>query len=264
MPFAPPCRYAGALLLGFLAAAPVPAAAWGSLLLIDAPPRTATLAAGPSVWALPAYPGAKRTEWRLIPGVDYNAPSGFFASTDSGLGRNFSRREDVQAGVRLWPQFGRRPRDLQRGIASIGPRLQIEGFANAQVLPALLLQSGLLYGAGRCRDGAQAEVGMASGLPIGAELLGIGLAATFANRAFRQSYFGVSSVEAAASGTPAWPMPGGRQDMSLTLSAEHRFNREWRLAGQLVAARLLGAAAHSPLIASREQRAATFTLWHDF
>ena len=101
---APRADAALAACLGF---APLAAHAWGSLLLIDAPPAISTLAVGPSLWTLPAYPGAQHERPRLIPGIDYYAASGFFASSDSAVGWNFAPREKVQAGLRLWPHTGR-------------------------------------------------------------------------------------------------------------------------------------------------------------
>lgn len=240
------------------------AQAAGSLLLIEAPPPVATFAVGSSVWALPAYPGSRRERWALLPGLDWYAPSGLFASTDLGLGWNLSRRSDLQAGLRLWPDLGRGGRDLPRGIHAVGTRLQAEGFFNYQLLPVLLLQSGASFGGGRHHDGAQLELGATSGLPIGKDLLGIGLAATLANRAYRQSLIGVSLGESQASGLPAWQATGGWHDASLTLSYEHKFDAHWHLDAQWIVARLLGDLAHSPLVQSPRQNTATMTLWYAF
>jgi outer membrane scaffolding protein for murein synthesis (MipA/OmpV family) len=256
-------RTRAVLAAAVLAAAAQAAGAWGGLLLIEAPPAATALAVGPSLWVLPRSPGASNSQLSLLPGVDLGTPGGFFASTDTGVGWNLSSRADVQAGLRLWPQFGRRQADAPRGIDALGHRLQAEAFANWAALPVLLLQSGVLAGGGRHHDGVQTEIGATSGLPIGNDLLGIGLAATWANGAWRRSYFGVSAAEAAASGLPAWQPGAGWQDVSLTLSAEHKLGAKWRLSGQLIVARLLGAAAHSPLTASPRQTAATLTLWRD-
>jgi len=255
------CR--AALALG-LATAALPARAWGSLLLIDPPPAATTLAAGAALWTLPSYPGAHRTQTALLPALDLEARNGFFASTDTGLGWNLSGRADVQAGWRLWPQFGRRARDVPAGIGGVGDRLQLEAFANVAAMPALLLQSGLSWGAGQNRDGAQLELGITSGVPIGADLLGIGVSATYANHAWRQSYYGISVPQAAASGLPQTRLPAGWQDLSLTLSTEHRWGEHWRVDLQWIAARLLGAAATSPLAQTRRQQALTLDLWRTF
>jgi outer membrane scaffolding protein for murein synthesis (MipA/OmpV family) len=238
--------------------------AWGSLLLIEAPPAQTSIAVGPSAWSLPRFPGAHASRQMLLPGVDIYRADGIFASTDTGLGWNLLSRPEWQAGVRLWPQFGRSRADVPAGIATVGHRLQAEVFVNHLVLPVVLLQSGWLHGAGRDHDGTQVELGATSALPIGGQLLGIGLATTWANRGFRQSYFGVASAEAQASGLPAATLGAGWQDASLTLSAEHRWGPQWRLSGQIVRAKLLGAAARSPLTRSPMQTAATLTLWRDF
>ena len=253
---------AGAALLAALGAGPAHAA--GNLLLIEAPPAQASLMLGASVWVLPQYPGAKKTDAMLLPALDYQHPNGFFASTDLGVGWNLSPLKTVQAGVRLWPQFGRSRKDGPAGLEPVGLRIQPQAFANLQVGQVLLLQSALLYGAGRDRDGVQLELGATSGIPIGDDLIGIGLSATWANQAWRQSYFGVSAGESRASGLPAYALESGWHDASLTLSAEHRFGPLWRLSGQLVLARLGASAARSPITQARRQDLATLTLWRAF
>lgn len=258
-----PRSLAGLAAVAGLAACPLQAPAAGNLLLIDAPPQSTTLAVGPSLWSLPRYPGGGKNELRLLPGVDVYTSGGFFASTDLGLGWNASPRSDAQAGVRLWPQFGRRGSDAPAGLQPIGDRVQLEAYGNWQAMRALLLQAGVLHGAGRHHDGSQLELGATSGLPIGDDLLGLGASATWANRAFRQSYFGVSAQESAASGLPAWNLGAGWQDAALTFSGEHRFGPHWRLDGQWIVTRLLGAAAHSPVAQRRQSSMATLTLWRE-
>jgi outer membrane scaffolding protein for murein synthesis (MipA/OmpV family) len=250
-------------LSGLAAAAAWPALAAGNLVLIDPPPAATAVAVGPSLWSLPRYPGARGSELRLLPGVDVYTSSGFFASTDSGVGWNFAPGDDVQTGLRLWPQLGRRAPDAPPGLQPIGDRLQLQAYANWQAMRALLLQAGVLHGAGRQRDGSQLELGATTGLPLAGDLLGIGLSATCADRAYRQSYFGVSAQESAASGLPAFGLAGGWQDAALTFSGEHRLGAHWRLDGQWVLARLLGAAAQSPVAQRRRSSTATLTLWRE-
>ena len=249
-----------------LAAGLLPAAAGaaGNLLLIEAPPTQTTLALGASVWSLPQYPGARKSDTLLLPALDYQHANGFFASTDLGLGWNLSPTPAVQAGVRLWPQFGRSRKDGPAGLEPIGLRIQPQAYANLQVGQVLLLQSGLLYGAGRDRDGLQLELGATSGIPVGDSLIGIGLAATWANRAYQQSYFGVSAAESRASGLPAFSPKSGLLDTSLTISAELKFGPQWRLSGQVVLARLSTDTARSPVVQDRRQDLATLTLWRSF
>ncbi len=242
---------------------PTPSFAWGDLLLIDAPPEHATRAAGVTFWSLPRYVGSGSQRNVLYPAFDFYGTSGLFASTENGLGWNFSSRKDLQAGVRLWPEFGRKANEGHAGFSKIGARLQQEAFINYQAGPALLLQSGLLHGSGRHNAGVKLEIGATSGVPIGPDLLGIGISATYANGAHRQSYYGVSAADAVTSGLPATRLGPGWHDVSLTLSTEHRFNAHWHADAQLIAARLVSTIADSPFV-SRMQTAATASLFHDF
>ncbi|WP_144006884.1 MipA/OmpV family protein, partial [Pelomonas sp. KK5] len=153
------------------------------------------------------------------------------------------------------PQWGRPRRYAPAGAEASGTRVLGELFANVQATPYLLLQSGASWGSGRRRDGAQLELGATSGLPIGDELIGIGLAASYANAAQLRGSFGID---------PAWQPSRGWQDWSLAVSAEHRFSADWSLSGQWLGARLLGAAARSPLTQSRFQPSFTLSLWRRF
>lgn len=242
----------------------VPARAAGNLMLIEAPPPKSTLAVGGSVWSLPAYPGAKKSDTLVLPALDWQLPNGLFVSTDTGVGWNLSSNKALQAGVRLWPHFGRSRKDSPAGLEPISLRIQPQAFANLLVGEVLLLQSGVLYGAGRDRDGLQVELGATSGIPIGDSLIGIGVATTWANKAYRNSYYGVSAAESRSSGLRAFALDSGWLDTSLTVSAEVKFNAQWRLSGQVVLARLNKSVAASPVAQQRSQDLATLTLWRNF
>ena len=121
--------------------------------------------------------------------------------------------------------------DLQSGKAFQFDYSQpSQAFANLQLGEVVLLQSGLLYGAGRDRDGLQLELGATSGIPLGGDdLLGVGLSASWANRNYRSSYFGVTAADQASSGLRAYALGAGLLDTNLTLSAEHKLGADWQI-----------------------------------
>jgi outer membrane scaffolding protein for murein synthesis (MipA/OmpV family) len=245
-----------------------PAFAAGSLLLIDAPPEQTTLSVGATARSFPDAPGATQKDHALWPAVDFAMSNGFFVSTDDSVGWNLAPQfmdaqgvKDWQWGARLWPQWGRPQRRTPRGVQRQGTRVLGELFANVQALPFLLLQSGLSVGSGRHKDGAQLEIGATSGIPIGDELIGISVAASYANAAQLRSGFGISPGSAAASGLPAWQPSRGWQDWSTAVSWEHKFSADWSVSGQWLGARLLGAAARSPLTHTTFQPSFTISLW---
>ena len=248
-----------------------PARAAGSLLLIDAPPADTTWSGGLSVRGWPRAPDSSHQNTGLLPAVDYEAPSGFFAATDTGLGWNLAptlldgaAAKDWQFGARLWPQSGRPRRESPPGVERLGTRIVGEAFANVQVLPALLLQSGLSWGSGRRHDGGQLELGATSGIPLGDDLLAVSLAATYANAAHLRGSFGVRPAESTSSGLPVWRPGAGWQDWSIALSGEHKFSADWSVSGQWLHSRLIGQAARSPLTHDRDQPSFIISLWHRF
>lgn len=271
----PPARFLplASTLLGacLLLTQPLPARAAGSLLLLDAPPAQTTWSGGVSARGWPRAPGSGRQNVSLLPAIDYEAANGIFAATDEGLGWNVapslldgSAAKDWQFGLRLWPQAGRSRRESPPGVERLGTRLVTEAFGNVQVLPVLLLQSGLSWGSGRHHDGGQLELGATSGIPLGDDLLGVTVAATYANAAHLRGSFGLRASEASNSGLPAWQPGNGWQDWSVALSGEHKFSADWSVSGQWLHARLVGQAAASPLTHSRDQPSFIVSLWHRF
>lgn len=242
------------------------ARAQGGLILLDAPPHQAYhLSIGPTLLAFARDPGASQMQTLLIPGLDFYTRQGLFVSTDNGVGWNLSQRDDLQWGVRLWPQLGRARGALGHpGLAGVGDRLQKGLFANFAPLRYVLLQSSLLAGAGQGGDGVVGEIGATVGLPFGQpdNTFGLSVGATWANGPYRQSYFGITPAMAQASGLPAWHVGGGWQDLNVGLVGEVPLNRRWTLSGQLSSARLLGAAAASPITQSRDQSTLSLTLWY--
>lgn len=254
-----------------LAAAAQVTQAGGTLLLLDAPPAEATVAGGLSLRSWPRAPGSGLQRQSLMPALDYESPSGAFAATDTGLGWNLSPQlldgetsKAWQFGARLWPQAGRSRRESPPGVQTLGSRLITQLFANHQVTPELLLQSGLSWGSGRKHNGSQLELGATSGIPIGSDLLGISLAATYANAAHLRGSFGVGPTESLASGLPAFRPHSGWLDWSVAVSAEHKFTADWSVNGQWLHTHLIDQAAASPLAHSRDQPSFILSLWHRF
>jgi outer membrane scaffolding protein for murein synthesis (MipA/OmpV family) len=264
-------RHLPALATAFAAACmmvPSPSAyAQNGIILIDAVPETTEFAFGPSLAAYPKFPGSDKIEYLPLPGVDLYIPQGGFVSVENGVGWNFSRSKDWQYGLRLWPQFGRKETDAPElhGLGDIGFRLEGCAFLNYSPWEFLILQSGLRYGSGIDRDGLLGELGATIGAPIGKSLLiGLTLAGTWANEAYRQSYFGISAEQSARSGRPAYLLGAGGQDANVGISLEYRIAPNWRFDGQVNVARLLGAAADSPITQARNQSAVLATAYYEF
>lgn len=226
------------------------AQAWGSLLLIEAPPAQDALAIGGSVWAVPRSPDGAHEAHALTPAFEYYRHEGWFASTEMGLGFNASHSEDWQGGVRLWPQFGRARQDEAPGAAHLGDRLQKQVFANHMLGGVALLQSALSYGSGGSQNGLQTELGLTSGVPMEGGLLGLGLATTYGNRAYRRDYTGIAHA--------------GWSDWSWSANLDHRFDQHWHVDAQYQRASLAVSGANAQVSTSRARPyTAILTIWRD-
>jgi outer membrane scaffolding protein for murein synthesis (MipA/OmpV family) len=70
----------------------------------------------------------------------------------------------------------------------------------------------------------------------------------FANRAYHQSYFGVTEAQALASGNPPYRPDGGLKDLRIGARWNWALSPSWMLTSSLQATRLAGDARHSPLV----------------
>lgn len=235
--------------------------AWGmgGLLLLDAPPvEQGRLAIGVSHLAWRA-PGLQRDRTWWMPALDAYATNGLFASTDYGLGWNLSRRDDVQAGVRLSVLPGREPAPVGGQSAGwrTGMRLERGLFCNIAAHDAVLLQGSLRQGGSYRRQGVMAELGVTTGLPMpDGQPLAITVGASWADRALRSSL----------AGDPFHPDRGpasGWHDWQLALSHEVALGAHWRLDGQWAIARLTG--LHGAGVATPGQRENLLSIgvWRD-
>lgn len=253
-----------ALLLG---SACGPADAFGGLILIDSPPTEGySLSVGPGVAGFRDRRGRKDTKVVPVPGVDFYSSAGGFASTDVGLGWNFSRREDTQFGVRFWPILERsRTTSQQPDHSDTRTRIAKGAFLNYAPWPFLILQSNLLAGYATSGDRIQAEVGATAGLPLGDRgLVGVTLGTTWSNGPYMRNSFGVSQRESARDGLPVYSLGSGWSDINLQLSGEFQFAERWRVSGEVVRAHLIGGAGRSPSVASRNVGSFALTIWYRF
>jgi outer membrane protein len=78
--------------------------------------------------------------------------------------------------------------------------------------------------------------------------LGLGVAATFANAEYMQSYFGVTAAQAARSGYALYKPDAGLRDVRANLSLSYRFNPNISATAGVSTSTLLGDVSNSPLV----------------
>ena len=77
----------------------------------------------------------------------------------------------------------------------------------------------------------------------------VGPRASFANRDYMETYFGVTPAEAALSGTLAAYSPGGGfKTVGAEFTARYEFAPQWAIRGEFLYEKLIGDAADSPIV----------------
>jgi outer membrane protein len=202
-------------------------------------------------WSNGLFVSGMNAGWHLSnnPTMEYGPLLGVVAKRDgSGEGRavggvgTFARVPDFKALLHT-------PQGLD-GIDEIGARLQAGAFLNLYLDPRWRLSASLLAGSGRERDGARlaldlqrlaADIGEAHRVALAAGI-------TAVNRQDNASYFGVSFEESLRSRFEAYAPGGGLQDVHLDARWNWSWSPSWMMSTDLRAKRLLGSAAHSPLV----------------
>ena len=222
--------------------------------------------AGGVVFSGPAYKGSDERKAALLPVVEYRWANGFFAGVGSGLGYEFLRGEGTVAGVRLTPDMGRKESrsDALRGMGDIGARPEIGVYLNHAFAPfGVGVSTNVRYGAGG--NGLLADVGVAWGLPLAPTVrLRLGAAATLANGAYMQKFFGVTAEQSATSGYAVTEASAGVRDARATVGVLWAISPKLAMTAGLTASRLAGDAANSPLTRQRHGLSAASTLTYAF
>ena len=95
----------------------------------------------------------------------------------------------------------------------------------------------------------------------------VGPRATFANRDYMETYFGVTPAESALSGTLAHYSPGGGfKSVGFEFTSRYEFAPQWAVRGEFIYDRLIGDAADSPIVkvGSENQYTAKLGLTYTF
>jgi MipA family protein len=200
------------------------------------------------------YLGSDERRYLLVPTIDYRWKNGWFAGVGNGVGYNFSNSPQMQYGLRLAADFGRKEHrsEVLRGLGDIDARPEAGAFFNLQMSQALSFSSSLRYGAGNDRRGLLLDVGAHYGLQVAPRWrLGTSLSATYANRNYTQGYFGITPEQSAASGYAVSEVEAGLRDVRAGVSLTHIINRDWAATLAVGATSLQGDAKRSIIVRER-------------
>jgi outer membrane scaffolding protein for murein synthesis (MipA/OmpV family) len=227
------------------------AQAFDAVRLYGVPEGDSAGIVGVVVLATPQYLGSNERRLQVLPTLDYQWKNGWFAGFTNGIGYEFQSRPDMQYGFRVTADIGRqesRSHELD-GMGSVQPRPEAGLFFNYLPTPELFFTSSLRYGAGNDHNGMQIDLGAGYAKQFAPQWRAVvGVAATYVNSDYMQSYFGVTPQQSAASGYAIYTPGAGFRDVRLNASLTYFIDRKWSVTGALTVSSLQGDARTSPIV----------------
>ena len=200
----------------------------------------------------PKYEGASGNKASVFPAITYDAPNGFFIDATSGMGFNLSRNPAFEIGPRLTLDMGRDEPDALHGMGKMPVTADAGFFADVYLSEQFGFQSSFRYGAGYHHDGAVIDVGASYAFVAHEETrVSLDLSASWGNRQYLQSYFGVDAGQAARSAYAPYQPSAGWYQSRVGLSANLPIDKVWSIYGTLGRAHLTDRAARSPYVVNR-------------
>lgn len=232
--------------------------------------RSWDLRLGAGAIVAPAYEGSDRYKVSPFPFIQGNYRDRVFV-TGPILGANLISTTlgggKLQIGPLARYDFGRDEDDddALRGLGNIDGGLDLGGFARYAHGPWSLGLSAY-QNVTKSENGLTAEAEGAYSTQLVGKLRGtVSLAATWADRDYMQTHFGISGQQSRNSGYAPFTAGAGFKDASATLGLTYPLGQHWMLYGQLRYKRLLGDAADSPIVSQAgsadQYRASLFVIY---
>jgi outer membrane protein len=204
----------------------------------------------------PTYEGSDRYTASPLPILNVTYRDWLSLGTN-GLSA-YLRRDALQVGAGLTYGGGRDEKDDSmfgggdkrlKGMGKIDGALGLRAFAVYDLKPIRLSASVTKFTGDKDKnDGAVVEIGAAYPVRVTNELtVTPNIGASWADENYMQSYFGVTSQQAARSRFTRFTAEAGLKDVSVGVNANYRFTQNWFAGASATMKQLASDAAKSPL-----------------
>jgi len=222
-------------------------------------------AVGPVVSLAPDYSGSSTRKVSWTPGyylrygrLTASNTGGFVTRRNNddifqGLALDLKRDDALRFNVALRIDNGRKSSDARglEGIEDVRRTLRARFSATLQAAPAWKVVSGLNVDVLRRGGGNLLDVGLSNDRPWSESTTwSMATAVTAADATYMRSWYGVTPVDSAVSGKPAYAPGAGLRDVSVASGWRTEIGRDWIVLWGGSVGRLLGPAARSPLTTS--------------
>jgi outer membrane protein len=213
--------------------------------------------------ALPEFQGSDDYFIQPLPVIDIKQGP-FFLRLGDGLGVNVIDTLDFQAGFSVTPVRGYDADKVPEGIGKLGTSIGGRGFVSGTVggVVGTLAVTAPFSGDAK---GMFTEGEISYPVRVTDRLLVVpGLRATWADKKYLTSYFGVNAEQAAASGLPQYRPSSGFQDVGATLAIKYRLTDHISFVGSALMTRNLDRVMDSPFTGRKWQPAGILGVAYTF
>jgi len=235
------------------------AQAFDAVRLYGAAPGKDGGTVGAAVIAAHEYQGSDKRRTLVLPVLDYQWANGWFAGLNNGIGYNFSDSPQMQYGLRLTADLGRKESRASalHGMGDVDPAAEGGAFFNYALPQGLLLTTSVRHGAGADNKGLVVDLGAGYMTEIAAKWhLGAETGITLANAHYMQSFFGVTGAQSAASGYAVYSPGSGARDVRAKVALTYSIDQRTSVTAVLSESKLLGGGKDSPLTRQRASESA--------
>jgi MipA family protein len=213
-------------------------------------PNSDSGTAGTAVISTYQYQGSDERRTLVLPVLNYQWANGWFAGISNGIGYNFSQSEQLQYGLRLTADGGRKTKRsiALRGMSDINAAAEGGAFLNYSPIQGLILNSSVRYGAGSDHKGVVVDLGADYTTAIAENwYFNAGTAITFTNANYMQSFFGVTGAQSTTSGYATRTADAGARDVRAKVALTYSINPKTSITGAVSVSSLLNDAKNSAL-----------------
>jgi outer membrane scaffolding protein for murein synthesis (MipA/OmpV family) len=218
----------------------------------------------------PRYDGSSRYHILAGPSLDIRYKDLAFLSTGEGLGVNFAQGQNWRASLAAVYDLGRRGHDDPQHLNGLGninaaPEIKLAAeYVVSKDFP-LVFRTAITRSIGGS-NGWLADLGAYMPLPGSSESFFwfAGPSVTFADSTYMNSWFGVNQAQAAASGYRQYDASAGLKSAGFGITMIWFVNKHWFVTADGALKRLLGSAAHSPIIQTKTNGVCDVSLNYQF
>ncbi|WP_322104602.1 MipA/OmpV family protein [Paraburkholderia sp. J41] len=218
----------------------------------------------------PRYDGSDRYHMMAGPSLDLRYKDILFGSTGEGFGVNVLQGQNWRVSVAAAYDLGRRAHDDPSRLNGMGninpaPLMKIAGeYVVSKDFP-LVLRAAFTRSFGGS-NGWTADLGTYMPLPGSNEKFYwfAGPSVTFADSNYMQSWFGVTPQQSVDSGYRQYGASAGLKSAGFGLTMVYFVNKHWFVSADGALKRLLGSAAHSPIIQTKTEGVCDVSINYQF